>query len=171
MSIFLGIGTNTGDREQNLIDAVSNLSDNKEICLLKTSSIFETEPVGYEAQPWFLNIVLELSTKFEPISLLATVKRIEKKMGRKEKFRWGPRNIDIDILSYEDRIMKSDKLIIPHARMHLRRFVLIPLAEIAPAFIHPEMKLTVQQMLIQCPDYGVIRYKTFHRIEREQIEI
>ena len=155
MIIYLSLGTNTGVREQNLQKAIYELKNNKEIHLCKYSSIFESEPVGYKNQSWFLNAVIEIDTNLKPYELLKLIKVIEKQIGRKRTYRWGPRIIDIDILSYENKILKIKELTVPHPEMHLRKFVLIPLAEIAPFYIHPKNKLSVWQMIQQCPDNQV----------------
>lgn len=167
MAIYLGLGSNEGDRIQNLHNAVNELERTGEIILSKLSSIFDTEPVGFKNQKRFLNAVIEIQTKLAPYDLLKLIKGIEKRLGRKETFKDGPRIIDIDILSYNNKIVKSEILSIPHPELHLRKFVLIPLSEIASDYIHPINKLSVWQMLKQCPDYQVKRYSVFNiKIEK-----
>ena len=121
---FIGLGANLGNRTANLADAIRRMADNAEV--VKTSSIYETEPWGFEDQPKFLNQVVEIRTDLEPVDLLDFVKDIETDMYREETFRYGPRKIDLDILFYDDLIYASDALTIPHAFLHERAFVLSP---------------------------------------------
>ncbi len=151
-SIYLGLGTNLGNREKNLSQCVNLLSDNREIDLKKLSSIYETEPYGFIDQPKFLNMVVEIETRLTANKLLRLTQDIEKKIGKKKLFHLGPRIIDIDILSYQDQVIKQERLIIPHAQLHFRKFVLIPLNEIAPDFIHPESNKKIGRLLNECPD-------------------
>ena len=162
MVIYLGLGTNEGNRERNLHKVIHNLKQNKEIHFSKVSSIYESEPIGYKDQPWFLNAVTEVGSDLQLYNLLRLVKSIEKQIGRKETFRWGPRIIDIDILSCEHYCIQSKMLTVPHPEMHLRKFVLLPLAEIAPNFVHPINKLPIQQMIKQCPQNQVHWYAAFN---------
>ena len=134
--VYLGLGTNIGDRQANLSRALKLLGERLKI--EKVSSIYETEPVGYADQPKFLNAVCSVKTNIGPLQLLSLVKGIEANMGREAGFRNGPRSIDIDIILYSDMSMIDPELTIPHPRMNERAFVLIPLMEIAPAdLIHP----------------------------------
>lgn len=128
--IFLSLGTNLGDKEGNLTHALHLLS--KKVKFLKKSSYYETEPVGYMNQPWFLNIVVEGETDLSPEDLLCFTQSIESEMKRVKTIVNGPRIIDVDILLYEDEIIESESLTIPHPRMLLRAFVMVPLFEIAP---------------------------------------
>lgn len=144
--IYLSLGSNLGDREKNLETALSEL-ENEGVLILKKSSIYETAPWGYEKQPEFLNIAMEGLTLLGPYDLLKLIKEIESKMGRKKTIKYGPRVIDIDIIFYNNIILKSKVLTIPHPLMHKREFVLKPLCEIVPDFIHPELKLSVKEML------------------------
>ncbi|WP_297213414.1 MULTISPECIES: 2-amino-4-hydroxy-6-hydroxymethyldihydropteridine diphosphokinase [Thermodesulfovibrio] len=144
--IYLSLGSNLGDREKNLETALSELK-NEGIVILKKSSIYETAPWGYEKQPEFLNMAMEGLTLLEPYDLLKLIKEIENKMGRKKTIKYGPRVIDIDIIFYNNIILKSEVLTIPHPLMHKRDFVLKPLCEIASEFIHPELKISVKKLL------------------------
>lgn len=144
--IYLSLGSNLGDREKNLETALSELK-NEGIVILKKSSIYETAPWGYEKQPEFLNMAMEGLTLLEPYDLLKLIKEIENKMGRKKTIKYGPRVIDIDIIFYNNIILKSEVLTIPHPLMHKREFVLKPLCEIASEFIHPELKISVKKLL------------------------
>lgn len=127
---YLGIGTNIGHKYNNIQEALKLLNDNKQINVLKISSFYETEPVGYENQDWFLNIVCEIDCKLSPYDLLELCAFIEKSLKRKRVIRWGPRTIDVDILLYENFISNEEILTIPHPRMTNRNFVMVPLYEI-----------------------------------------
>ncbi|MBC2018273.1 2-amino-4-hydroxy-6-hydroxymethyldihydropteridine diphosphokinase [Listeria seeligeri] len=129
---FLSIGTNIGERLDNLNSAVSGLAAVEQIKIIKVSSVYETDAVGYEEQAAFLNIVVEIETSFAPVELLDFCLALELELGRVRLFKWGPRLIDIDILLYEDVKLDTEKLKIPHPYMKERAFVMIPLIEISP---------------------------------------
>jgi 2-amino-4-hydroxy-6-hydroxymethyldihydropteridine diphosphokinase len=131
--IYLGLGTNLGNTESNLEQALHFLSEN--ITILKKSSIYETEPVGFKDQPWFLNMVIEAETDLPPEDLLCFTQNIEQKMKRVKIIVNGPRIIDIDILLYSDESVKTENLVIPHPGMLQRAFVMVPLHEISPELI------------------------------------
>ena len=135
-TVYLCLGSNLGERDRNLTQALTLLS--QKIRLEKLSSIYETEPIGYKEQPFFLNIVCQISTDLSPEELLNLAKTIENKMGRVPSFPNAPRLIDIDILLYDNQIIRTHDLIIPHADMANRAFVLIPLVEIASGLVHPQ---------------------------------
>lgn len=143
--VFLGLGSNLGDRMQNLDLAVQRLS--VEIDVDRISCVYETEPVGYAAQPLFLNAVLSGTTRLDPMALLRLAKQVELELGRVRSFRNGPRAIDIDILIYGDTVVKTGELVIPHPRLAERPFVLVPLAEIAPHEIDPRSGRTFSELL------------------------
>ncbi len=130
--IFLGLGSNIGDRTANITRAGLLVGEIPGVRVVRMSSLIETGPVGYEDQPDFINAVMEIEATLPPRRLLDEIKRIERRMGRQETFRFGPRLIDIDILLFGDRVVDEPGLTIPHPRMHEREFVLGPLAEIAP---------------------------------------
>jgi len=142
---YLGLGSNLGDRGQNLAQAVELLS--QQVAVEQLSSVYETEPVGYDEQPLFLNAACRISTELSPEELLGLAKEIETKLGRVPSFPNAPRPIDIDILFYDDEIVRSQELTIPHPRLAERAFVLVPLVEIAPELVHPENGRTVRDLL------------------------
>jgi 2-amino-4-hydroxy-6-hydroxymethyldihydropteridine diphosphokinase len=144
---YLGLGTNQGDRQANLETAIQAMPP--EVVVLQTSPVYQTPPWGYTDQPDFLNQVLLAETILSPLDLLVYVKQIEEKIGRKKTFRWGPREIDIDILDYGSQVHELDGLTLPHPRMHQRSFVLVPLAKIAPGWIHPVLDQSIDALLAQ----------------------
>ena len=144
---YIGFGSNIGDRLTYIQNAIHALSETEGIALQKVSSIYQTDPVGYETQAQFLNGVAAIQTNLPPLTLLHILKDIEAVVGRQHRTRWGPREIDLDILIYGDLCLQTEKLVIPHAEMHHRRFVLVPLAEIAPDVVHPVFQETVQTLL------------------------
>ncbi|MCB8943111.1 MAG: 2-amino-4-hydroxy-6-hydroxymethyldihydropteridine diphosphokinase [Ardenticatenaceae bacterium] len=143
--LFLSLGTNIGQRHVNLRRAVHALADLMTITAI--SPIYQTAPWGLEAQPDFLNICLAASTPLEPVPLLQAIKTVENQLGRQPTVRWGPRLIDIDILFYNSQILTTDQLTIPHPHLTERAFVLAPLADIAPQFVHPQNGRTIHQLL------------------------
>lgn len=129
---YLGIGSNIGNKELNIKKAIELMSKDTNIEVIKSSSYYKTEPVGYKEQDWFVNVVIKISTVHEPYELLEVCNNIEKKLKRERLIRWGPRTIDIDILIYKNIVLEEDKLTIPHPRMKERAFVMVPLYEIEP---------------------------------------
>lgn len=142
---YLSIGSNLGDRRHNCLEAI-RLIEAEGIKVVKRSSLYETKPWGLKDQPDFINMVVCAETSLSPEELLKKLKFIEKKMGRKESKRWGPRLIDIDILFYDDLVIDSPELKIPHPYIKEREFVLLPLSEIEPEFVHPVLKKTVREL-------------------------
>ncbi len=150
--VYIGIGSNVGNKRENFFEAVTRLAKLPDTRVLKESSLYESEPLG-DAKEWYVNGAVEIETKFKPDMLLKKFKNIERAMGRKKiKKRWGARVIDLDILLYDSAVVKKRNLRIPHPEMSNRKFVLIPLSEIAPQVIHPELGVTVSEMLINVKD-------------------
>jgi 2-amino-4-hydroxy-6-hydroxymethyldihydropteridine diphosphokinase len=158
-TVFLALGSNVGDREANLRDALHRLHSD-EIRITRRSSLYETAPQEMLDQPWFLNAVVEVKTSLFPMQLLARVREIERQMGRRRITPKGPRNIDIDILFYGRSVIASSELEVPHPRLPERRFVLEPLAEIAPDFRHPATGKTAGDMLAALEPQGIRRLST-----------
>lgn len=147
---YLALGANVGHREKNITAALNALEATRELRVVKVSSIYETDPVGGpQDQNKFLNAVAQVSTTLEADRLLAVCRRIEESLGRKRDEHWGPRTIDLDILLFDDEIHSSAELTIPHPMMHERRFVLEPLAEIAPNVMHPMLEQSARELLKQ----------------------
>jgi 2-amino-4-hydroxy-6-hydroxymethyldihydropteridine diphosphokinase len=143
--IFISLGSNLGNRLACLSQAIDMLSG-AGFRITEKSRVWETEPWGVKEQPRFLNMCIAATSMLEPIDMLRTVKDIEKKLGRRTSEKWGPREIDIDILLIDDEIIDAELLKIPHPYMHERAFVLVPLTEIAPAFTHPVLKKSLQEL-------------------------
>ena len=168
VTLYLGLGSNLGQREENLAEAVRLLEPNRrstvgsaaagvesdesnldEIQISRRSSVYETSPWGYSDQPDFLNCVLEAHTNLSPDKLLERVQAVEQLVGRQPSVRYGPRHIDIDILLYGDDIIAQPDLQIPHPRLHQRAFALVPLAELQPGLVHPILKTTIGELASQ----------------------
>ncbi|WP_010094824.1 2-amino-4-hydroxy-6-hydroxymethyldihydropteridine diphosphokinase [Ornithinibacillus scapharcae] len=147
---YLALGTNI-DPRQSYLSRAMELLENEKITILKKSSIYETPPVGYTDQADFLNMVLEVQTVLSSEGLLNTCQTIEKELGRERLIRFGPRTIDLDILVYNDENKKTERLTIPHPRMHERGFVLVPLHEIAPNLKLPSLNKTTDELLQELP--------------------
>jgi 2-amino-4-hydroxy-6-hydroxymethyldihydropteridine diphosphokinase len=156
---YIGIGSNLGKRQENCLRAIE-LIEKKGILVKNRSSLYETEPWGVKDQPLFLNMAIEVETDLKPLEFLRVLKDIEREAGRKESGRWGPRAIDLDILLFDDLLMKEDSLTIPHPLLHERDFVLRPLNEIAPNATHPFLKMSVHELLhrLQSADSRRNRY-------------
>jgi 2-amino-4-hydroxy-6-hydroxymethyldihydropteridine diphosphokinase len=154
--VYLSLGSNLGDRAKNLREAIAALA-NSGVRVTTVSSFYETQPVDLREQPWFLNCVVEAETEVPPLSLLQELRQIESRMGSKKLVPKGPRLIDMDILLYGDETIDTPELQIPHPRLHLRRFVLVPLAEIAPTVTHPSWSGTAAHLLKQTADQSQVR--------------
>jgi len=144
---YVGLGSNIGDKVKNIKTALNLLDKLDNISVMKYSSFYETEPIGYEEQDWFVNAVAKLETSLSPQKLLSAFMEIEQAMGRKRDIKWGPRLIDLDLLLYDQIYMDSPDLIIPHPMMHERAFVLVPLASIDPDINHPIFNKTIGELL------------------------
>lgn len=163
VTVYLGLGSNLGDRLNHLQQAVEQLQAHPEIRVTRVSSIYETVPVGPVEQPDFLNMVVAAETTLSPEELLSAVQEIEQRLHRVRTIRWGPRTLDIDILLYGDRILQQEGLTVPHPRMEERAFVLIPLLEVAGNLRIPGSGATVRERIEEAPDRSGVR-KTPHRI-------
>lgn len=151
--VYLALGSNLGDRLANLKQAIAALSPQMDV--RAKSAVYETPPWGYEDQPRFCNQVVRVKTYLDPEPLLRHLKRLEVALGRKESFPNGPRLIDIDILFYDNLILNSPLLIIPHPRLHERAFVLLPLMDLDPELVHPLIRKSVREMLASCSLEGI----------------
>ena len=164
--IFLGMGSNLGDRLHFLSEGLKSLEDSG-VELLRISSLYDSDPVGFRDQGTFLNLAVEVDFSGGPRELLERCLRVEKAMGRERGTKNGPRTLDIDILLWGDRILREKELVIPHPRLHERRFVLVPLAEIAPDFPHAVLQATIRELLSRCPDTSGVR-DTRHQLSLER---
>jgi 2-amino-4-hydroxy-6-hydroxymethyldihydropteridine diphosphokinase len=151
-TVYLSLGTNLGDRESNLRTAIAKLGELGEV--VAVSSFYETEPVDVTNQPWFLNCAVALRTELMPKLFLSKMLGIEQQMGRRRTQAKGPRNIDIDILLFGNSVISAPQLDVPHPAMHQRRFVLEPLAEIAPEVRHPVFRRSMRELLQALPHNG-----------------
>jgi len=150
--VYIGIGSNVGNKRENFFEAVERIGKLPDTRVIKESSLYESEPLG-DSKEWFVNGAIEIETKLKPEPLLEKFKHIERAMGRKKvKKRWGSRIIDLDILLYDLAVVKKKTLRIPHPEMPSRKFVLIPLSEIAPQVIHPQLGITISELLINVKD-------------------
>jgi len=151
-TVYIGLGSNIEPRKQYLEDAIKKLRENEQIKVEKTSSIYETAPVGYTDQDPFLNMVIEIKTSLTNLELLEACQQIEQQLGREKTFKNGPRTIDLDILFYNREFRDLENLQLPHPRLHKRAFVLVPLCEIAPNIIMPNTGRKVDELLDELPD-------------------
>jgi len=159
---FISIGSNIGDRLENCRNAIGSLANSKDVNLINASAFYETEPWGKIKQDWFINCVIELETNLDVHELLMLLQGVEKKLGRNNTEKGGPRVIDLDILFFNSEIIEAEEVVIPHPLLHKRRFVLTPLAEIASNFIHPVLKKSVSELLQEVDDDK----KVLHHIEQ-----
>jgi 2-amino-4-hydroxy-6-hydroxymethyldihydropteridine diphosphokinase len=155
--IFIGLGSNLGDRAAYLHRALSELGELHQTTVKKLSSVYETEPVGVKDQPKFLNLVAELDSMLRPDDLVRELKEIEHRVGRTLREHWGPREIDLDLLYYGGEMLNETALQVPHPEISNRRFVLVPLKEIAAEFQDPLRHLSVEDLLQRCSDTSSVR--------------
>ena len=155
--VYLALGSNMGNRAANLKEAIASLAPQMEV--KAKSSVYETPPWGYEDQEKFLNQVLRVETYLKPEQLIKHLKRLEVALGRKESFQNGPRLIDIDILFYDDLVLYSPALTIPHPRVHERGFVLVPLLDIASDLVHPVKKKSIRELALFADVSGIVKYE------------
>ena len=154
--LYLGLGSNLGDKGANIQKALVSL-ERWGIKILRSSKIYETEPVGFKEQPWFYNLAACAETKMVPEEVLKAISAIEQALGRQREQPGGPRKIDIDILFYDDLVIDMEGLKIPHPRMQERNFVLVPMEEIAAELIHPVLRKKVADLLKECSDTAIVR--------------
>ena len=158
VTVYLGLGSNMGNRQDNLDKALDFLS--QRVRVEKVSSVYDTEPIGNINQPRFLNLVCQVYTRLAPMELLALAKGIESKLGRTFGKSNAPRPIDIDILFYDDRVIETPELVVPHPRLTERAFVLVPLDEIAPGLVHPVAGKTIKELLGEVTEVqGVFKWE------------
>jgi len=149
MYCYLGLGSNLGNKQNYITNAIKYISELENVEIKKTSSIITTKPYGKIDQPDFLNCVVELNTNILPKELLKKCLNIENQLGRSRKGKWGPRTIDIDMLFYEDKIMNTKLLVLPHPELHKREFVLISLNELCPDLVHPILKKKIKDIFLE----------------------
>jgi 2-amino-4-hydroxy-6-hydroxymethyldihydropteridine diphosphokinase len=155
-TVYLSLGSNVGDREANLVRAIEEFA-RRGARIIRQSAFYETEPLEIRDQAWFLNCAVEVETTLTPQQMLTVLLEIESEMGRQRAVKYGPRNIDIDILLFGASVVDTPDLVIPHPRMAERRFVLVPLNEIAPNARHPVLDKTFRELLNSTPDKSVVR--------------
>ncbi|MHB1154434.1 MAG: 2-amino-4-hydroxy-6-hydroxymethyldihydropteridine diphosphokinase [Eubacteriales bacterium] len=158
--VYIGLGSNLGDRQKHITKAIEMLKNTQGITVKTVSPIYETTPVGYSEQPDFLNCVVEIITSLSPYELLDACIFIENELGRKRTMKWGPRTIDLDILFYGELLVASDRLTIPHPLLHERGFVLLPLSDIAPDMLHPKLNVSIKA-LCEKLNYDTEKIKRF----------
>ncbi|MDI6703952.1 MAG: 2-amino-4-hydroxy-6-hydroxymethyldihydropteridine diphosphokinase [bacterium] len=153
---YISLGSNVGNKKKNIERALELIKDIDKVEISKVSSLYHTEPVGVKDQDWFLNCCAEIEVSLSPKGLLSALQDIENRLGREEGIRWGPRIIDIDILLYDALEISSKDLKIPHPYLDKRRFVLIPLREIAEKIKHPTLNLTIKELLNNLDDVSIV---------------
>ena len=144
---YIGVGSNIGDKAHRCEQGIAEILKVDRTTLLARSSLYKTQPVGHLPQDWFVNGVIKIETDLEALDLLRSMKEIENRLGRRKTFHWGPRTLDLDLLLFDDQIIDTEDLSVPHPRIQERQFVLIPLAEIDHHLIHPVLKKSVQELL------------------------
>ena len=154
---YIGFGSNIDDRFNYIAQALRLLLEADSVSLIQISSLYETEPVGYEEQDWFLNGVIAVETRLLAHQLLILLKAIEGLVGRRDRGRWAPREVDLDLLIYDQCCINTPDLIVPHPEMHQRSFVLVPFAEIAPDVLHPALQQNIRTLLSNLNDEEIVK--------------
>ena len=160
-SVYIGLGSNLGDREANLVSALASLRSVDSLCVIGCSSLFESAPVG-PPQPRYLNAVVQVETKLPPQRLLSILKQIERDLGRRKASRWSPREIDLDILLWAEKVVADPNLQVPHLELHKRRFALEPLCELNPYARHPVIGKVAVELLRELTAQDVIPFDSSH---------
>ena len=154
-TVYISIGSNMGEKYDNCLKGIDHLNQLEHTTVMAVSPFYQTDPVDFTDQDWFVNGIIKISTTLAPVALMARLKVIEQTLGQFEKtVRFGPRIIDLDIVFYDDLVMNQDTVILPHPRMHKRRFVLKPLCDIDAALVHPVLNRTAQSLLDELRDDG-----------------
>ena len=154
---YIGIGSNLGTPGKNCIEAIEKISSTKDIKIISRSSFYQTEPIGEVQQDWFVNSAIKIKTNLSPTHLLSNLLNIESAMGRTREEKWGPRLIDLDLLFYGNLILRKKGLTLPHPEILKRKFVLIPMSEIAENLVHPTLKKTIKTLLQESSDGTVVK--------------
>jgi len=154
---YIGIGSNLGTPGKNCIEAIEKISNTKDIKIISRSSFYQTEPIGEVQQDWFVNSAIKIKTNLSPTHLLSNLLNIESAMGRTREEKWGPRLIDLDLLFYGNLILRKKGLTLPHPEILKRKFVLIPMSEIAENLVHPTLKKTIKTLLQESSDGTVVK--------------
>ena len=154
---YIGIGSNLGTPGKNCIEAIEKISSTKDIKIISRSSFYQTEPIGEVQQDWFVNSAIKIKTNLSPTNLLSALLNIESSMGRTREEKWGPRLIDLDLLFYGNLILRKKGLTLPHPEILKRKFVLIPMSEIAENLVHPTLKKTIKTLLQESSDGTVVK--------------
>ena len=154
---YIGIGSNLGTPGKNCIEAIEKISSTKDIKIISRSSFYQTEPIGEVQQDWFVNSAIKIKTNLSPTHLLSALLNIESAMGRTREEKWGPRLIDLDLLFYGNLILEKKSLTLPHPEIQKRKFVLIPMSEIAESLVHPTLKKTIKTLLQESSDGTVVK--------------
>ena len=157
ITAYIGIGSNLGTPEKNCTKAIEKISSTKDIKIISKSSFYQTEPIGGVQQGWFVNSAIEIKTDLSPENLLSVLLNLELAMGRIRKEKWGPRLIDLDLLLYGNLVLENKGLTLPHPEIQNRKFVLIPMCEIAENLIHPTLKKTIKTLLQESSDVTIVK--------------
>ena len=157
ITAYIGIGSNLGTPEKNCTKAIEKISNTKDIKIISKSSFYQTEPIGGVQQGWFVNSAIEIETDLSPENLLSVLLNLELAMGRIRKEKWGPRLIDLDLLFYGNLVLENKSLILPHPEIQNRKFVLVPMSEIAENLIHPTLTKTIKTLHQESSDITIVK--------------